>query len=124
MIVAGVGFSSQCTAEELAALVRRAEDTIARRAERLAAPVWKLRSPALQDAARILALSLTTISDAELEAADPRCVTRSTAAQARAGVGSVAEAAALAAAGPASRLALTRIASAHATCALSEGDLS
>ncbi len=35
MIVAGVGFNSQCTAEELAALVRRAEDTIARRAERL-----------------------------------------------------------------------------------------
>lgn len=122
MIVAGLGFSSNCTAEELAALVRRAQEMIARRAERLAAPVWKLHSPALQDAARLLAVPLTTISEAELAAAGSRCVTRSLAAEARAGVGSVAEAAALAGAGPTARLALPRIASAHATCALSEGD--
>lgn len=122
MIIAGLGFSSRCEGEELAALVRRAEAMTALRAERLAAPIWKLRSPALQDASRILALPITAVSEDELKAADPGCVTTSHASQARAGIGSVAEAAALAGAGHAARLALPRIASAHATCALSYGD--
>jgi cobalt-precorrin 5A hydrolase len=122
MIIAGLGFSSRCEGHELAELVRRAEALTALRAERLAAPVWKLQSPALQSASQILALPITAISEIELEAAGPRCITASKASQARAGIGSVAEAAALAGAGRAARLALPRIASAHATCALSYGD--
>lgn len=122
MIVAGLGFNSRCEGRELAALVRRAEALTALRAERLAAPIWKLRSTALQDASQILALPITAVSEDELKTAGPGCVTTSRASQARAGVGSVAEAAALAGAGRAARLALPRIASAHATCALSQGD--
>ncbi len=122
MIVAGVGFSSNCEPQELVSLVRHAEAAAARPALSLAAPVWKLDTSCLQAAAEMLGLPVAGITEADLAAAASRCVSHSTPSQARAGVGSVAEAAALAAAGPSARLVLPRIASAHATCALSEGD--
>jgi len=122
MIVAGVGFNSQCEPQELVGLVRRAEAMKDVRATSLAAPAWKLEASCLKAAAEILALPIVAISEAELAAVASRCVTVSAAAQARAGVGSVAEAAALAAAGESAQLTLPRIASRHATCALSHGD--
>jgi len=120
MIVAGVGFNSQCEPQELVGLVRRAEAMMDLRVTSLAAPAWKLESSCLKSAAALLALPVMAIPEADLAAAAARCVTTSAAAQARAGVGSVAEAAALAAAGSSARLALPRIASRHATCALSD----
>jgi len=122
MIVAGVGFSSKCAAEELADLVRRAQAAAGLSANALAAPVWKAEAACLHTAARHLALPIIPIARDQLAEVAERVSTQSAAARAAAGVGSVAEAAALAAAGPGSRLALARIASAHATCALSEGD--
>lgn len=119
MIVAGVGFNSQCEARELAALVRQAETMMQLRVTSLAAPAWKMQTACLQTAADILALPVTAVSEADLAAVASRCATTSSAAQARAGVGSVAEAAALAAGGRSARLALPRIASRHATCAIS-----
>jgi cobalt-precorrin 5A hydrolase len=59
-----------------------------------------------------------------LEAANPRTLTRSTRSMAAMNVHSVAEAAALAAAGPNARLLAPRIAVGPVTCALAEGDIS
>jgi cobalt-precorrin 5A hydrolase len=122
MIVAGVGFSSKCGGEELADLVRRAQATAGLAATALAAPDWKTGAACLMAAARILSLPILAVEWTRLAAADGDGVTESSFSRAAAGVGSVAEAAALAAAGPRARLALSRIASAHATCALSQGD--
>jgi cobalt-precorrin 5A hydrolase len=122
MIVAGVGFSSSCQDEELADLVRRAQAMAAVDAAALAAPAWKTAAAGLKGAAELLALPVLAVERRQLTAADRHGLTESAASRAAAGVGSVAEAAALAAAGPGARLILRRIASAHATCALSQGD--
>lgn len=122
MIVAGVGFSSNCGPEELADLVRRAQADAGRIATALAAPAWKADAACLKAAAELLALPILAVSPDRLAAAADRGVTESAASRAAAGVGSVAETAALAGAGAESRLAQARISSAHATCALSEGD--
>jgi len=122
MIVAGVGFSSRCAPEELAQLVRRAQAAADLVPTGLAAPAWKARSPCLQRAAQLLGLPILPIDRDQLAGVVDRVVSHSAASHAVAGVGSAAEAAALAAAGPRARLALPRIASAYATCALAEGE--
>lgn len=122
MIVAGVGFSSTCGAEELASLVRAAQAEAGLQAAAIAAPAWKAGADCLAAAAAMLELPVLAIGRDQLAAAEDGVVTQSALSRAAAGVGSVAEAAALAAGGPGARLALARIASAHATCALSEGD--
>ncbi len=66
----------------------------------------------------MLGLPLTFLDHDALAAASVRAVTRSARAMAETGLASVAEAAALAGAGPGSRLLLPRVASAAATCAL------
>lgn len=124
MIVAGVGFSSTCGPEELAALVRRAQAAAGRRATALAAPAGKADAAGLRAAAAQLGLPIVGVGQDELVQAAERIVTQSARSHAAVGVGSAAEAAALAAAGPGARLTLPRIASAHATCALAEGALS
>lgn len=121
MIVAGVGFSSNCGPEELADLVRQAQAAARRTATALAAPAWKAQADCLTAAATMLALPVLAVERDALAAAEDRILTQSAVSRAATGVGSIAEAAALAAAGPGSRLALARISSAHATCALSEG---
>lgn len=121
MIVAGVGFSSNCGPLELANLVREAEAAADRAASALATPDWKAEAACLKTAAAMLDLPVLPVGPDELNAVAGRVSTESAAARAAADVGSVAEAAALAAAGPGSRLTLARITSAHATCALSEG---
>jgi cobalt-precorrin 5A hydrolase len=63
-------------------------------------------------------LKLVMVPQRDLEAADARIITRSERVLALTGVPSVAEAAALAAAGPASRLVGPRVAIGPATCAL------
>lgn len=121
MIVAGVGFSSNCGPEELADLVRQAQAVGRRTATALAAPAWKADAACLTAAAEMLALRVLEVDRDDLAAAEDRLLTQSAVSRAATGLGSVAEAAALAAAGAGSRLALARISSAHATCALSEG---
>ena len=65
---------------------------------------------------------LVLITQDALEEADLRTVTRSTRSMATLNVQSVAEAAALAAAGPNSRLLAPRVAVGPVTCALAEGE--
>jgi len=123
MIVAGIGCRSGCDAAEIVTLVR---DAVARsgiancRFTALAAPAFKAREPGPREAADRMNLPLLLISDEAMKAAEPGCVTRSDKALDATGFASVAEAAALAAAGADSRLVLPRIASAMATCALAE----
>lgn len=123
MIVAGIGCRKGCAADEIVALVRRAvaEAGAAHcRLTALAAPAFKRAEPGLCEAATILALPLLHVGDDRLKAVQAECPTRSAPALAATGHGSVAEAAALAAAGPGARLVLARISSAAATCALAE----
>lgn len=116
MIAAGLGCRRGCGAEEIAALVRRAEALAGRTADALAAPASKRDEAGLHGAARLLGLPLRFVDEAALLAVQPRCATVSDAALRAVGVASVAEGAALAVAG--GRLLLPRIAGPRATCAL------
>lgn len=122
MIVAGVGFSSSASAAEIVALVRRAEATAGCKAQTLAAPEFKGEAAMLHEAALLLDLPLLLLDSAALAAAQPRCVTYSPVAAQKLGLGSVAEACALAAAGPESHLLVARLTDQKTTCALA-GDL-
>ncbi|WP_018936777.1 cobalamin biosynthesis protein [Thioalkalivibrio sp. ALJ24] len=127
----GVGFASACTAGELEALVRemlaeahaglRAGGGEAIEIRQLAAPAHKGDSPVLWTAARDLELEPVFASAAALAALaarDAALSTESARSRAAAGVGSVAEAAALAVAGDGARLLLPRRLSARASCAV------
>ncbi|KAA0684345.1 cobalamin biosynthesis protein [Roseomonas genomospecies 6] len=128
IIAAGIGCRVGCSGEEIARLVRAAFeeatlDEAARRAVRLAAPMRKRDEAGVAEAARLLALPLQFVDDSALAAVQDRVRTRSARVEAAVGVASVAEAAALAAAGPGSALLLPRRSTPRATCALaiSEG---
>lgn len=123
IVVAGLGFSSNCRPAELAELVQRAQAAAHRHATALATPAWKAGAAVVAGAAELLALPVVAVEADRLAAAEGGILTQSEASRAAAGVGCVAEAAALAAAGAGARLILARIASAHATCALAEGNL-
>ncbi|MBP0484896.1 cobalamin biosynthesis protein [Sagittula salina] len=118
MIVAGFGFRSGATVESLndaydRARLGREADVLATVDDKLtlvAALGQSMRRPAVGVAARFLEAQETeTVSEAVLQAR---------------GVGSVAEAAALAAAGPGARLMCLRVVSedGRATCALAFGE--
>ncbi len=126
MIVAGVGFRGGAGADEIVALVERAL-ALAGPAPgglaRLATVQALADAPAFRDAARRLAVPASGVDEAALRAAEPALRTRSVRSLKAHGVGSVAEAAALGAAGPGAVLVLARIASPAATCALARGNL-
>lgn len=119
-VFAGIGLRRGCPAQEIVALVRRAGEQAGRTVAALAAPNFKRDEAGLSQAAAELCLALLLIGPEALKAAQPGCVTRSSAALAAVGVASVAEGSALAAAGVGARLLLPRIASVAATCALAE----
>lgn len=117
MIVAGFGFSTRASLDSLRSAYERA--SAGRAAQALATAHDK--APALRPLAQDLGLPLHEIDPGTL-AAQPT-VTRAPRVQAERGTGSVAEAAALAAAGPGARLLGPRIHSTDrlASCALAEG---
>ena len=119
-VIAGLGFRRDSPAEFFVAVIRDAGAQSGRRVDALAVPEFKADEAGVQAAARTLALPLIRVARAALKGAQGRCQTRSDAARAATGFASVAEAAALAAAGADSRLLLPRIANARATCALAE----
>jgi len=124
MIVAGVGFRRGVAADELVALVRRACDEAALAPNRLAglATLEALADePGFREAAHRLALMPAAVGAAALRDAGPAIRTISARSLAAHGVGSVAEAAALGAAGAGVDLVLARITSPRATCALAKG---
>lgn len=114
MIVAGFGFSTAATVDSLADAYGRAGGG----AGRLASAADKARSGAMIAFASQAGVPLVEILPGEL--AKQTTITHSAASQKQRNVGSVAEAAALAAAGPGARLLAPRVVSADrlATCAL------
>jgi cobalt-precorrin 5A hydrolase len=123
MIVAGVGCRKGATAKEIITAISRALHNVGlsnRAIDVIATPAAKIGEPGIVGAASTLQVPLVPVSQSDLEAAGPRTRTRSERAIAVMGVPSVAEAAALAAAGPSSSLLAARIAAGPATCALAE----
>ncbi|WP_082167410.1 cobalamin biosynthesis protein [Methylobacterium aquaticum] len=120
-LVAGIGFRHATSAAEILGLVAeglRQTDLASAHLAALATAADRARDPAIRDAAHTLGVPLVAVGVDALREAGRRVVTRSVRIEALRGVGSLAEAAALAAAGPEGRLVLPRIASAGATCAL------
>ena len=120
MIVAGVGCRKGRRRPTSAPRSRRARARRLgeRHARLIATPAAKGGEPGIAAAAAALGVPLVLVPQTDLEAAGGRTVTRSERVVALTGVPSVAEAAALAAGGPAARLVLPRIAIGPATCAL------
>lgn len=121
VIVAGLGCRSACAAAAIRDVLREAERRAGCAPTALAAPRFKAAEPGLHEAARDLGLELHLIERADLAAAQARTATRSDAAMRATGLASVAEAAALSAAGPGAVLVLARITGAGVTCALARG---
>ena len=121
MIVAGIGCRRGAAAVDieaaiLAALARagiRAADLNA-----IATSTAKETEAGIATAASTFGVRIMPIADAALKAAGARVATRSDRVLALTGVPSLAEAAALAAAGPSSRLIAGRLVVGAATCAL------
>ena len=116
-MIAGIGFSSACTEDELAGLLAGTVIDV------LATPAAKAAHPLVTGMAARLGARVQAISAESLAQVQARCPTRSARALRETGIASVAEGCALAAAGPGGRLVRSRIASRHATCALAEGAL-
>jgi cobalt-precorrin 5A hydrolase len=124
MRVAGLGCRRGTSPEEIEAVVALALEQPGSGGGALdALATWaeKAWEPGIIEAARRLALPLIACSAEDMRRAEPGVVTRSARAEAATGLPSVAETAALAAAGEAARLVVTRVATASATCAIAEG---
>ena len=121
MIVAGIGCRRGTTAEQISAAVEMAlaEASIAPQQLRLIATSdGKGSEPGIIQASADRGVQLVLVRPADLEAAGPRTLSSSPRVKALIGIPSVAEAAALAACGPASRLVLPHIVEGPATCAI------
>ncbi len=124
MIVAGVGFRRGTPAGDIEAVVALALDRLGLAAEKLdalATLAEKAGEAGMHDVSRRLSLPVVACSREAMLAIGDRVVTMSPRARAAVGVPSVAEAAALVAAGPSAVLLLPRVATASATCAIAEG---
>jgi cobalt-precorrin 5A hydrolase len=121
VVVAGVGCRRDCAAADIVAIVERAEHMSGLRVTMIATPARKSGELGLRDAAARLGRPLRFIDDAAMAATQRDCVTFSDTVRRHAGVASVAEAAALAAAGEGATLVLPRISAASVTCAMAAG---
>lgn len=119
MKVAGFGFRRQASVDSLKNALSLAGHT--GELASLAAPADKTQAQAFMDFATVMGLPITAITQDALQ--NQTTETQSTASLDTRGVGSVAEAAALAAVGPGARLVSPRVVSADgcATCAIAEG---
>jgi cobalt-precorrin 5A hydrolase len=121
MIVAGIGCRRDAAAADIEAAIRAAlarAEVSAAELKAIATSRAKDAEAGIATAASIFGVGIMLISDAELKAAGTRVATRSDRVLAVTGVPSLAEAAALAAAGPSSRLIASRLVVGAATCAL------
>jgi cobalt-precorrin 5A hydrolase len=120
MIVAGIGCRKGASAADISAVIAHAlahAGLASQALDVIAAPESK-GDEGVSVAAAALGVPLVLVSRADLQAAGARAQTRSERVLALIGVPSVAEAAALAASGPASRLIVPRMSVGIATCAL------
>jgi cobalt-precorrin 5A hydrolase len=125
MIVAGVGCRRGAPAADIEAAIRAAlsrADIAADALDGIATIAAKNAEIGIQEAAKKFGVSVVLVSDADLQAAEPRTHTRSERVREIAGVSSVAEAAALAAAGASARLISPRLVFGSATCALAASE--
>ncbi|WP_237182406.1 cobalamin biosynthesis protein [Roseomonas marmotae] len=119
-MAAGLGCRAGAEAEDILALLAEAVRGLPALTH-LAAPEFRRDVPGLRRAAERLGLPLLFLPRAALEQMQPLCPTRSEAALRATGLASVAEACALAAAGPGATLVRPRIAGAGVTCAVAAG---
>ena len=121
MIVAGIGCRKGASAANISAAIDDAltrAGLAAQALDLIAAPEFKAGENGLAAAAVVRGVPLVLIAKARLEEAGARTKIRSERVRSLVGVPSVAEAAALAAGGPAARLLVPRITLGAATCAL------
>ena len=121
MIVAGVGCRRGAPAPDIEAAIRAALDRAGvapQTLHRIATTAAKNGEAGIAAAAERLGVGVVLIANADLVAAGDRAVTRSARVLALAGVPSVAETAALAAAGPSARLIGPRLVMGDVTCAV------
>jgi cobalt-precorrin 5A hydrolase len=121
MIVAGIGFRQAAEADEIVTLVERAlglVSLVSGALDGLATVAALAALPAFREAAERLGAMAIHINTTDLAAAGSGVHTVSARSLAAHGVGSVAEAAALAGAGRDAVLILNRVASPAVTCAL------
>jgi cobalt-precorrin 5A hydrolase len=124
MIVAGIGCRKAVVAKQVESAIEaalRQNQIEGHRLGVIAVPTVKGTEAGIVEAAAAWGVLLVLITQDALEEADLRTVTRSTRSMAALNVQSVAEAAALAAAGPQSRLLAPRVVVGPVTCALAEG---
>jgi cobalt-precorrin 5A hydrolase len=125
MIVAGIGCRRGASAADIRAVIAHAlarAGLASAALDLVAAPESKADEQGVSAAAAALGVPLVLVSRADLQAAGARTQTRSERVLALMGVPSVAEAAALAASGPASRLIVPRMSVGIATCALAASE--
>ncbi|MGO3929952.1 cobalamin biosynthesis protein [Rhodopseudomonas pseudopalustris] len=109
-VVIGVGFRSAARASSITDVIEAASRAVApRRPTALATPADKAGHTALLEAASAASLPVRSIDDAALRQSGGRVATSSPLVTRHRGVGSVCEAAALAATGPAARLLVPRL---------------
>jgi cobalt-precorrin 5A hydrolase len=121
MIVAGVGCRRGAAAPDIEAAIRAAlvSANVATDAlDAIATIAAKSAEAGIKVAAENLGVAVVVVSETDLKAAGDRTETRSERVLALTGVPSVAEATALAAAGPGARLITPRLVIGAATCAL------
>lgn len=121
MMVAGIGCRAGASARDIDAALSAALNGAAapvRELDVIATSAAKANEAGIVEVARTRGIKFVTVAQAELEAAATRGITKSARVLALTGVPSVAEAAALAAAGPTARLLVPRITIGTATCAL------
>jgi cobalt-precorrin 5A hydrolase len=125
MIVAGLGFRRGTSAEELERVVRLALDSYEMTADRLQAIATasdKATEPSMPELARRLSTALVSCKLSDLAGMVGRISTASLRVAEVKGVPSIAEAAALVAAGRNGRLLGRRVATRRATCAIAIGE--
>jgi cobalt-precorrin 5A hydrolase len=125
VIVAGIGCRKGATAAEIHAAIETALERAGRplaRLDLMATSASKREEEGIAAVALARGLKLVLVAQADLEIASARGATWSTRVLALAGVPSVAEAAALAAAGPKAKLLLPRIVVGPVTCALASAE--
>jgi cobalt-precorrin 5A hydrolase len=123
VIVAGIGCRRGAAAADIEAAITAALADCGLAADAIAliaTSVSKGEEEGIAAAASALGVAIVLVPQRDLENAGHRTVTKSARVLLRTGVPSLAEAAALAAAGPSARLIAPRVAVGPATCALAE----
>jgi cobalt-precorrin 5A hydrolase len=125
VIVAGIGCRKGASAAEIEKAINAALERAGRplaKLDLIATASNKRDEAGLAEAAKARGVQVTFVDQSDLELAGARGATWSERVLALAGVPSVAEAAALAAAGPKSRLIVQRVVEGPVTCALASDE--